>query len=106
MSKFPLAVAVGFAGIFAVLATRDPLAAANLSSAQQAAGFRSVDLEVNGENCRFCRINVERTLKGIAGVKVAKADMGNHRARIVYDPRLVQPSDLAEAVHDVGVGPR
>ncbi len=103
MSRIALVVALVFGSVFAALAAQDPLAAANLTSTQQAAGLRSIDIEVNGENCRFCRINVERSLKALAGVKAAKADMGHHRARIVYDPRLVQPSELTDAVRGVGV---
>ncbi len=104
MSRVAIGLALVTGGLFAALAVQDPLAPAALSSAQRAAGLRSIELEVNGENCRFCRINVERTLAALAGVKVAKADLAHHRARVVYDPTLVQPADLAEAIRGVGVG--
>jgi P-type Cu2+ transporter len=102
MSKIALGVALVFSGFFVALAVRDPLAAAALTPAQRAAGFRSVEIEVNGENCRFCRINVEHILKAVAGVKVAKADMAHHRARVVYDPSVVQPATLLGAIRTVG----
>ncbi|HUB07467.1 MAG TPA: heavy metal-associated domain-containing protein [Myxococcales bacterium] len=106
MEKVTAVVALVAAGVFVALALRDPLAAADLTAAQRAAGLRSVDIEVNGEDCRFCRINVERTLKSLAGVKVAKADMAHHRARVVYDPAVMRPEDLTAAIRGVGVGAR
>ena len=74
---------MGLGALVATLALQDPLAAASLTASQRSAGFRMAEIEVNGEDCRFCRINVERTLKDVAGVKVAKADMAHHRSAYV-----------------------
>ena len=98
MGKIALGVALAFGALATVLALQDPLAAGSLTASQRAAGFRSADIEVNGENCRFCRIDIEQALKAVAGVKVAKADMTHHRARVVYDPLIAQPADFVEAV--------
>jgi P-type Cu2+ transporter len=100
----PLILALGLGGFFALLASQDPLRVATLTSAQRSAGYLSTELEVNGTDCRFCRIHVERTLKEIPGVKVAKADMAHHRARVVYDPALVQPPALLSALRELGLG--
>jgi copper chaperone CopZ len=102
MSKIALGMGLAGAALFVSLALRDPLAAAALTPSQRAAGFVSAEIEVNGENCRFCRINVERTLKGIEGVKRAKADMAHHRARVVYDPKLVRLAALTAAIQGSG----
>jgi Cu2+-exporting ATPase len=104
MSRIALALASASAALLIALAARDPLAAANLTSADRAMGLRSVEFEVNGTNCRFCRINVERSLQSLPGVKIAKADMPHHRARVVFDPQTIQAKDLIAAVRDVGVG--
>src|SRR5450432_2914294 len=98
MSKVAIGMGFAAAGLVVFLSLRDPLSAARLTPALRSAGFRSTELEVNGPNCRFCRINVERTLRDLPGVKVAKADMAHHRARVVYDPTIVQPIDLLAAL--------
>jgi len=98
MGKIAIGVALAFGTLVLALALQDPLAAGSLTASQRAAGFRSADIEVNGENCRFCRINIEQALKAVPGVKVAKADMTHHRARVVYDPLIAQPADFMEAV--------
>jgi Cu2+-exporting ATPase len=103
MSKIALGMGLVSAALFVSLAFKDPLAVAALTPNERAAGFVSAEIKVNGENCRFCRINVERTLTGIEGVKIAKADMAHHRARVVYDPKLVQPADLTAAIQGFGV---
>ena len=100
VGKIGIAAALGFGALVLALALQDPLAAANLTPSERAAGLRSVDLEVGGANCRFCRIDAERTLSAIPGVKIAKADMSRHEARVVYDPSVVQPSDLVAALRE------
>jgi copper chaperone CopZ len=100
----PIVLAGACAALLATLALQDPLSVANLTPAEQQAGLRSVQLEVNGANCRFCRIHVERTLRDLPGVKVAKADMARHEARVVYDPNVIQPSGLMAALRGNGVG--
>jgi copper chaperone CopZ len=104
MNRVALGLALALGGTCFALARVNPLAAVALTAAQREAGLRTMDLEINGANCRFCRINVERTLKDMAGVSSARADMSRHRARVIYDPRLVQPNDLVAAVHGIGVG--
>jgi copper chaperone CopZ len=100
VGKIVTGVALAFGTLVLALGLQNPLAAADLTASERAAGFRSVDIEVNGANCRFCRINVEQTLSAIPGVKVARADMSRHDARVVYDPSRVQPADLAEALRE------
>jgi copper chaperone CopZ len=104
MSKLALVLAVSLSGLFVAFSLRDPLAVVSLSSADRAAGYEVIDLPVNGENCRFCRVNVEQTLRGVAGVKAAKADMAHHRARVAYDPAVVQPSALELAIQGASPG--
>jgi Cu2+-exporting ATPase len=104
MGKEAIGMALVLGALFGTLALRDPLGAASLTAGQREAGLRSVDLEVNGENCRFCRINVERSLQALSGVRLAKADMAHHRARVVYDPRLVQTEALVAAIRGIGIG--
>jgi len=104
MKPILLAVVLSLGGLFVALSLQDPLAAASLTDSQRAAGYQSVEFEVNGTDCKFCRINVERNLKDVPGVLAAKADMAHHRARVVYDPNVVAPTTLMEAVRGIGVG--
>ncbi len=102
MRWIAIGVTLSLGTLVTALTLQDPLAAANLTAAERVAGLRSTDIEVDGANCRFCRIHLERTLLAVPGVRVAAADMSRHRARIVYDPSIVRPADLQEAAHNGG----
>jgi len=52
--------------------------------------------------CGNCARTVERTLAGTRGVSRAAVDLQSASATVEYDPALVKPEALAEAVRDLG----
>jgi cation transport ATPase len=108
MTKLAAGIFVAYAALVAVVSLQDPLGSIKLTPDQRSAGFQVVDIELHGEDCRFCRINVriqvEQALKGLAGVQAAKVDKAHYRARVIYDPTLVQKEDLVVAVRETGFG--
>ena len=69
MSKIALGISLAYVALVLAVSLQDPLGSVKMTAAQRAAGYRSADIELHGEVCRFCRINAglaaERTLKGL-----------------------------------------
>jgi Cu2+-exporting ATPase len=57
---------------------------------------------VTGMSCASCATNVETTLNKQAGVLYAMVNLASEAATIEYDPGVVQPGDLREAISSIG----
>jgi Cu+-exporting ATPase len=62
----------------------------------------TLNLRVRGMTCGNCARTVERTLAGTPGVTKALVELQGERAIVEYDPELVKPEVLANAVRDLG----
>lgn len=62
----------------------------------------SLKLAVGGMTCGNCARSVERTLAATPGVTKAQVELAAARALVEYDPELVKPEVLAQAVRDLG----
>ena len=63
-------------------------------------------LAVEGMGCQNCVKRVRNGLLQVYGVVSADVDLAAARARVVYNPRLVQPKHLQHAVADAGAAVR
>ena len=63
-------------------------------------------LAVEGMGCPNCVLRVRNGLLQVYGVVTAEVDLDTGRARVVYNPRLVQPRHLPRAVADAGAAVR
>jgi copper chaperone len=61
-------------------------------------------LKVTGMSCSGCSANVEKALKGVAGVSSVKVDLKGGKASVDYDPAKTTDKDLANAVKKAGYG--
>lgn len=61
-----------------------------------------LNLQVHGMTCANCAHSVERTLAAIPGVTKALVELQGERAIVEYDPALVKPEVLVNAVRDLG----
>lgn len=61
-----------------------------------------VDLTIGGMTCASCANRVERALLKQAGVATAAVNLAAERATVSYDPQVVAPSDLVQAVENAG----
>lgn len=64
--------------------------------------IETLNLKVSGMTCANCARTVERTLAGTPGVTKALVELQGERAYVEYDPNLVKPEVLANAVRDLG----
>jgi len=63
-------------------------------------------LAVEGMGCPNCVLRVRNGLLQVYGVVSADVDLDTGRARVVYNPLLVQPKCLPRAVADAGAAAR
>lgn len=62
----------------------------------------SVTLPVVGMTCAACQHHVESALRSTAGVSDVRVDLMAHRARVLFDPKLVPPEKLVAAIREAG----
>jgi Cu+-exporting ATPase len=62
------------------------------------------DISVTGMNCAGCALNVEKALKGVAGVESAAVNFATARATVLFSPRMVEPKALEDAIVAAGYG--
>jgi Cu+-exporting ATPase len=67
-----------------------------------ATGTVRIVLPVEGMTCASCSARVGRALSKVEGVSSANVNFATHRAAVSYDPTLVDPDVLREAVERVG----
>ena len=59
-------------------------------------------LDVQGMSCDACVGHVTRALRGLDGVLSAVVNLSDHEATVIYDPAVVQLSQMLDAVADEG----
>jgi len=63
---------------------------------------KTVTMPVMGMSCAACQVHVERALKETPGVSDAQVNLMSHKARITFDPSLMQPEQLIGVVREAG----
>ena len=63
---------------------------------------RTISLPVTGMTCAACSTRLEKVLGKVAGVQSASVSLASERAEVSFDPGIVQPEALAEAVAKAG----
>ena len=64
----------------------------------------SVSIPVTGMTCAACQARVQRTLASKPGVVNASVNLITNTAAVSYDPAVVTPSELVDAVRSTGYG--
>ena len=64
--------------------------------------YQTTSLQIQGMSCASCVARIEKTLKGLSGVKEASVNLATEKAAILYDPRAVKERDLIRAIEDLG----
>jgi Cu+-exporting ATPase len=82
-----------------------PTSADDLAAAEAASGGSASDtitLPVTGMSCAACARTIEFTLRDVPGVRDAGVNYATGRATVVFDPSVVTPPALVDAVRGVG----
>lgn len=61
-----------------------------------------VTLQVQGMTCAACPITVKKALKKVSGVAAVTVDYKAGTAEVSYDPKKVNPGELAKATTEAG----
>ena len=63
-----------------------------------------IEIPITGMNCAGCALNVEKALKGVAGVDSAAVNFATARATVLFEPQLTGPEALEKAIAAAGYG--
>ena len=63
-----------------------------------------VTIPVKGMTCAACQARVQRTLQGKSGVIDASVNLMLKNAAVTYDPQMISPMALVEAIRETGYG--
>jgi len=66
------------------------------------AGCVESHLVVQGITCAACAVTIEDALRRMPGVLGAEVSAGSHRARVVWSPEAVKPSEWMQAIRRAG----
>jgi copper chaperone CopZ len=62
--------------------------------------MQRVSLSIDGMSCGHCVRAVDRVLTSVPGVQVEQVDIGS--AVVAYDPAVVKPEQITEAISEEG----
>ncbi|HVX39887.1 MAG TPA: heavy metal translocating P-type ATPase [Gemmatimonadaceae bacterium] len=65
---------------------------------------KSITLPVSGMTCAACQARVQRTLTRTPGVAVASVNLMTNSATVSYDPSIISPEKLVDAIVETGYG--
>lgn len=81
---------------------RDGSGAARMAASDPAC--ESITIPVTGMTCAACQARVQRALAKQPGVQDAAVNLMMQSASVSYDPAVVAPADLVEAIRSTGYG--
>ena len=61
-------------------------------------------ISVTGMHCASCPLNIEDSLKKMAGVSKASVNFGNEKAYVEYNPREITAVEFEDAIVKAGYG--
>ena len=79
-----------------------PVAAADQATADPASCAWDSQVVLEGMHCAACALTIEDALRSVPGVLQADVSAATRRARVVWQPSQVQPSQWMDAVHKAG----
>lgn len=82
----------GFEGVF------DP------PQGDAASGSGTLHLAITGMSCAACSARIERVLRALEGVAEASVNLAAESASVTYDPTVLRPPALIQAIADAGFG--
>ena len=79
-----------------------PIAIGQGASTVAAAEATMLSIPVEGMSCVSCAAHVKRTVKAIDGVSGVEVDLVGRAVRLVYDPAIASPQQVADAITALG----
>ncbi len=60
------------------------------------------NLKISGMTCAACSARIEKKLNSLEGVKQANVNLTTEKARIAFDPNLIEIGDMIKAIESLG----
>ena len=67
--------------------------------------MNTLEIGIEGMTCASCVAHVEKSLRDLPGVSEATVNLATERAQVHYDPAILAPQRMADAIHEVGYTP-
>lgn len=67
-------------------------------------GAATSHLAITGMSCAACSARIERVLRAMEGVAEASVNLAAESASVTYDPAVLRPAALIQAIADAGFG--
>jgi len=67
--------------------------------------MQTLEIGIRGMTCAACAMRVERALKALQGVAVARVNLAVESAHVEYDAQAAQPGVIAAAIAEAGYAP-
>lgn len=64
--------------------------------------LHSLNLPVKGMSCASCSARIEKKVGELTGVKKASVNFGAEVAAVEYDPEIISPADVSQAIEKLG----
>lgn len=84
----------------------EKLGLSQLEAAVEGAGYgvvkERVTIKVGGMSCAMCVKAIEDILGKLPGVSSVNVNLASEKAYVTYNPRMVQVSDMKDAINDLG----
>lgn len=72
------------------------------SDVDQSVSYFKETFEVGGMTCGSCASSIQKKLSQLEGVKSAVVDLATSSATVEYDPQMITPNSMQEAVENMG----
>lgn len=64
----------------------------------------TTSIKTTGMHCNSCAMLIQMTVEDLPGVEDVKADAAAGTTQVTYDPDLLTPEQIAEAIRGAGYG--
>lgn len=64
--------------------------------------MKETNLKIEGMHCAGCSTRLEKVLKNLEGVEIAKVSLEEKKATIKYDETKINIENIKEAIEDAG----
>src|SRR3972149_9545672 len=67
--------------------------------------MQTLEIDARGMTCAVCAARIEKALKKMQGVALARVNLAAERARVEFDESIARPGELAAAIAGAGYTP-
>jgi len=105
VSEIDLAKAVDGAGYHLIVSDSGKINLPKKEEAVEDKNSKIISIKVIGMDSPHCAMIVDGAIKKLSGIKNTDVDFSNSRAKVVFDPSLLNVNDIFKVISDAGYKP-